>query len=58
MRVRLGPGESRDVGVELSAEQLGFHNAAGELVVEPGVFHIMIGGNSEKVLTDEFTVRE
>jgi beta-glucosidase len=58
MRVRLGPGESREVSFRVSTDQLAFHNSAGERVVEPGVFHIMIGGNSEEVLTDEFVVRE
>jgi beta-glucosidase len=55
-RVHLEPGESRDVSFALHTDQLAFHNEGGERVVEPGVFHIMIGGGSEGVLRDEFIV--
>ncbi|MFB3882315.1 MAG: glycoside hydrolase family 3 N-terminal domain-containing protein [Armatimonadota bacterium] len=55
-RVRLAPGESREVSFTLHTDQLAFHNAAMQRVVEPGLFHIMVGGNSEELLTAELTV--
>jgi beta-glucosidase len=57
-RVRLGAGEREIVSFELSTDALAFHNAAMERVVEPGGFHLMIGGSSDDVLTAEFSVKE
>ncbi len=56
-RVRLAPGESRTVSFTLNTEQLAFHNLEGRRVVEPGAFKLMVGGNSQEVLTVEFEVR-
>ena len=55
-RIHLAPGESRQVTFTLHTDQLAFHNAAMQHVVEPGAFHLMIGGNSDDVLTAEFSV--
>jgi beta-glucosidase len=55
-RIRLGPGESREISFSLRTEQLAFHNAVGERVVEPGAFRLMIGGSSEDCLEAEFAV--
>jgi beta-glucosidase len=55
-RLRLAPGESRQVSFALHTDQLAFHDAKMARVVEPGMFHVMIGGNSEEVLVAELTV--
>ncbi len=55
-RVRLAAGESREVSFPLHTDQLAFHDAAMQPVVEPGLFHLMIGGNSEDLLKAEFSV--
>ncbi len=45
-RVRLEPGEKQTVTVELPWEALRIVNAAGETVVEPGEFEILVGSSS------------
>ncbi len=57
MRVRLAAGESREVSFSLGTEQLAFHAGDGERIVEPGVFHVMVGGSSQEVLKAEFSVK-
>jgi len=57
-RVTLAPGERQQVTFTLNTDQLAFHNPALQRVVEPGAFHLMVGGNSEEVLLAEFTVVE
>jgi beta-glucosidase len=56
-RIRLAPGESRTVSFTLNADQLAFHTLGGKRIVEPGAFHLMIGGNSRELLRAEFEVR-
>ncbi len=56
-RVHLRPGESRTVSFSLKTAQLAFHNAAMELVVEPGNIDVMIGASSEDIrLMGEFRI--
>ncbi|MEJ2110450.1 MAG: glycoside hydrolase family 3 N-terminal domain-containing protein [Acidobacteriota bacterium] len=45
-RVSLGPGETQTVSFPLGQEALSFLNRDMRLVVEPGTFKIMVGGNS------------
>ncbi|TDE09891.1 glycoside hydrolase family 3 N-terminal domain-containing protein [Jiangella asiatica] len=45
-RVTLRAGEARRVVFTLSRDDLAFWNAAGERVVEPGEFAVMVGGDS------------
>ncbi|HEX2950210.1 MAG TPA: glycoside hydrolase family 3 N-terminal domain-containing protein [Armatimonadota bacterium] len=54
VRVDLHPGEQRDVTFTIPMEQLAFHNAAMQRVLEPGTFQVMIGGNSDEVHVAEF----
>jgi beta-glucosidase len=56
-RILLAPGESRTVSFTLNADQLAFHTLEGKRVVEPGAFHLMIGGNSRELLTAGFDVQ-
>jgi beta-glucosidase len=45
-RVRLHPGEGRTISFGLHTDDLAFHNRDLELVTEPGVFQLWIGGGS------------
>jgi len=45
-RVTLAPGEQRKVSLTLDARALALWNAEMKEVVEPGLFHIMVGPNS------------
>lgn len=51
----LQPGETKIVDFILTDEELGFFNGAGEFLVEPGEFSIMVGPNSEEVITKTWT---
>lgn len=53
-RVRLEPNESRRLEFELRADDLAFHGRDMRRVVEPGDFHVWIGGNSDTDLRAEF----
>ncbi|MEM2276509.1 MAG: fibronectin type III-like domain-contianing protein, partial [Thermoproteota archaeon] len=56
-RVSLKPGEVKEVEFTLFAEQLAFYDEYMRLVVEPGVFEVMIGSSSEDIrLRGEFKV--
>jgi beta-glucosidase len=43
-KIQLRPGETRRYTFELGAEDLSFINAENKRVVEPGIFHVQIGG--------------
>lgn len=45
-RVTLGPGEQKQVDFVLHSDQLRFYGRANEEVLEPGEFHLWIGGSS------------
>jgi beta-glucosidase len=55
-RVTLKPGETRTVRFTLSTASLAFHNQRGELVTEPGLFHVWIAPDSARGLRAEFRV--
>lgn len=55
-KISLKPGESHLVEFRLSAEQLGFFNADGRYVVEPGRFTVWIGPDSRGGLCGTFSV--
>jgi beta-glucosidase len=55
-RVALKPGEAQTVTFTLPARELGFFNEDGVFIVEPGQFHVWIGGSSEATLRGEFTL--
>jgi beta-glucosidase len=48
-KIALAPGETKQVSWEITGEALGFYNAKGEWLVEPGTFHIMVGPNASDV---------
>jgi beta-glucosidase len=45
-RVSLVPGETKTVKIDITPEELAFHNLDMEFVVEPGEFEIMTGSSS------------
>ncbi len=57
-RIHLKPGEKKKVTFDLSSQDLGFHNADMKYVVEPGKFHLWVGGDSQSGLMAEFELVE
>jgi beta-glucosidase len=57
-RVRLAPGESREVSFELRPEDLAFHGRDMRWVTEAGEFEVWIGGSSEADLQAAFHIIE
>jgi beta-glucosidase len=55
-RVTLAAGAHRRVHFTLTAEDLGFVGCDGRPVVEPGRFHLWVGGSSEQGLHHTFTL--
>ncbi len=55
-RVQLARGERRHVAFTLTARDLAFYGRAQRLIVEPGRFHVWIGGSSNPELRAEFTL--
>ena len=57
VRLTLEPGEEKNVTFTLFADQLAFYDQYMKLVVEPGVYEVMIGSSSEDIrLTGKFEV--
>jgi len=57
-RVRLQPGEHRDLAFRLDQRHLGLINLQGQRVVEPGVFRVYVGASSQDIrLRGELVVR-
>ncbi len=48
-RIHLAKGESKDITFAITPDLLQYYNYDCKLVIEPGKFDIMIGGNSESV---------
>jgi beta-glucosidase len=53
-RVPLKAGEQRTVTFNVPAKELGFFNEEGRFIIEPGKFHVWVGGSSEATLRGEF----
>lgn len=53
-KVRLNPGESREVVFPISVNDLRFYNSDLKWVAEPGAFKVFIGGNSRDVKEADF----
>ncbi len=52
--VNLKKGETKTVSFTLTYKELGFYDNEGNYLVEPGTFKIMVGGSSDKGLTEKF----
>jgi len=57
-RVRLDPGSSTTVEFELHTDDLAFFGRNMQLMVEPGEFHVWVGGSSNANLRSEFRIVE
>ncbi len=53
-KIRIEPGETIDVTFNLSPDDLAFYGRRMQRVVEPGEFHIWVGGSSEAELMASF----
>jgi beta-glucosidase len=55
-RVRLVPQETRTVHFDLSVDTFGFHDSTLRYTVEPGRFHLWVGGDSDAELRSDFEI--
>jgi beta-glucosidase len=55
-RVTLAPGQTRTITFRLGSQELGFYNADGKFVVEPGPFDVWVGDSSVGGQHATFTV--
>jgi beta-glucosidase len=55
-RIRLEPGETATVAFDLHTDDLAFYGRDMQLTVEPGEFHVWIGGSSETELRTDFRI--
>jgi beta-glucosidase len=55
-KVRLNPGESRDVTFSISTPELGYYDTAGHWLVEPGKFQVWISKDSASGKPADFKV--
>lgn len=55
-RISLDPGESKQVTFRLPTDKLAFYNRDMQLSVEPGKFHLWVGGSSQTGLRTEFDI--
>lgn len=57
-RLHLDPGETKQITFHLDTKQLAFYDENLSLILEPGVFKVMIGSSSEDIrLESEFKIR-
>jgi beta-glucosidase len=57
-RIRLAPGEEREVAFTLGPDQLRMLDADMRWIVEPGTFRVLIGGSSRDIrLRGDLVVR-
>ncbi|NVN18672.1 beta-glucosidase BglX [Muricauda sp. HICW] len=56
-KVMLKKGESKEVSITLSADDLKFYNAQLEFVSEPGEFEVFVGTDSDADLSETFTLK-
>jgi beta-glucosidase len=57
-RVRLKPGQKQTVEFALRTADLAFYNQHGQLVTEPGAFHVWVAPDSVRGLPTDFRVIE
>jgi len=55
-RISLAPGETKRVTFSITPEKLQFYNREMKRIVEPGRFQIMVGGNSNDLITQTLEV--
>jgi len=55
-RVSLEAGETKTVIFDLGLQEMGFYNAQGAFVLEPGDFTVLVGGNCQEAQAAMFAV--
>ncbi|MFB9109937.1 beta-glucosidase BglX [Flavobacterium gyeonganense] len=55
--VTLKKGETKTIQFTLTDSELGFYDNDGKFLVEPGLFNVMVGWNSNEGLTSKFEVK-
>ena len=55
-RVSIEPGATKTVTFKVTPEKLSFYNREMKRVVEPGMFQIMVGGNSTTLINQQLEV--
>ena len=55
--VELKKGETKTIQFTLTNQELGFYDNDGKFLVEPGLFNIMVGWNSNEGLTSKFELK-
>ncbi len=53
-KIFLEAGESKQINFIITSEMLSFYNIEMKRVVEPGEFEVMVGGNSQEVISKSF----
>jgi len=51
-KVMLEPGEKKNIKFTLTEKELGFYDAQGDYIIEPGEFEIMVGTNSRDIIKE------
>jgi len=54
--VVLQPGEEKTIEFAVPVAELGFYDSMMKYVVEPGKFEVMVGGNSDELVSTDFEV--
>ncbi len=55
--VELAPNETKAITFTLTEKELGFYNNEGVFIVEPGNFKVFVGGSSDTVLEEDFSLK-
>lgn len=55
-RIFLNPGKAKTITFTVTPKSLEFYNIDMKKTIEPGKFNVMVGGNSEDVLTNSFEI--
>lgn len=55
--IELKKGETKTIQFALTDESLGFYDNDGKFLVEPGLFNVMVGWNSNEGLTTKFELK-
>jgi beta-glucosidase len=56
-KINLVPGESKTVRFTLTPSDLSFKDGSGKSILEPGLFKLMVGGNSRDVLSVDLVLK-
>ena len=58
MKVPLKAGESKSISFKIDKDDLSFFGPDGEVLLEPGLFSVMVGFSSDQLMEQNFTLVE